>query len=105
MKVKTQRLQYEMRKLKGGMRESKLFDTRIYPVVRLATKTQTPISTLSKHSQRVSLHDNQVSSVNIITVTLIPLSTKELHQERWGSPRPPHKVVDAAPHQVGGSLT
>ena len=27
-----------MRKLKGGMRESKLFDTRIYPVVRLATK-------------------------------------------------------------------
>ena len=27
-----------MRKLKGGMRESKLFDTRIYLVVRLATK-------------------------------------------------------------------
>ena len=27
-----------MRKLKGGMRESKLFDTRIYPVVPLATK-------------------------------------------------------------------
>ena len=73
-----------MRKFKGGMRESKLFDTRIYPVVRLAIKTQAPISTLSKHSQRVSFHDNQVSSVNTITVTLIPLSTKELHQERWG---------------------
>ena len=27
-----------MRKLKGGMRGSKFFDTRIYPVVRLATK-------------------------------------------------------------------
>ena len=33
-----QRLQEVMRKLKGRMRESKLFDTRIYPVVRLATK-------------------------------------------------------------------
>ena len=43
--------------------------------------------------------------MNIITVTLIPVSTKKLHREGWGSPRPPHKVVDATPHQVGGSLT
>ena len=64
-----------------------------------------PTSMLMKHSRRVSLPGNQVSSVNTITVTLIPLSTKELHQERWGSPHPPHKVVDAASHQVGGSLT
>ena len=27
-----------MQKLKGGMRESKLFDMRIYPVIQLATK-------------------------------------------------------------------
>ena len=39
------------------------------------------------------------------TVTLIPISTKELHQEGWGSPRPPHKDVIAAPHQAGGSMT
>ena len=32
-------------------------------------------------------------------VILIPISTKELHQEGWGTPHPPHKDVDAAPHQ------
>jgi hypothetical protein len=36
---------------------------------------------------------------------LIPGSTKELLHKGWGSPRPPHKVVVAAPHQVGGSMT
>ena len=54
---------------------------------------------------KLSLPGNQVSSVNTITVTLIHLSTKELAREGWGSPHPPHKVVDAAPHQAGGSLT
>ena len=50
-----------MRKLKGGMRGSKLFDTMIYLVIRLATKG-TLTSTLLKHSQRVLLLGNQVSS-------------------------------------------
>ena len=65
----------------------------------------TPTSTLLKYSRRVLLSSNQVSSVNTITVTLIPLSTKELAHEGWGSPRPLHRVVDAAPHQAIGSLT
>ena len=36
---------------------------------------------------------------------MIPGSTKELLHKGWGSPRPPHKDVVAAPHQVGGSMT
>jgi hypothetical protein len=53
----------------------------------------TPTSTLLKHSQRVLLLGNQVSSEDTkSTVTLIPGSTKELlHQER-GSPHPLHKA-------------
>ena len=57
----------------------------------LVSHEGTPTSTLSKHSQKVLFHGNQVSSMNTITVTLIPLSTKELHQEGWRSPCPPHK--------------
>ena len=57
-----------------------------------------------KHSRRVSLPGNQVSSVNTITATLIPTFTKKDCPRRRGL-RPPHKVVDAAPHQAGGSLT
>ena len=53
----------------------------------------TPTSTLSKHSQRVLLHGNQVSFTNTITVTLIPLSTKELHQEKWGLHVPRTKLL------------
>src|SRR6185312_8486880 len=63
-----------------------------------------PTSTLLKHSRRVSLPGNQVSSVNIITVTLIPIFTKGDCPRRRGL-CPPHKVVDTAPHQAGGSLT
>ena len=59
---------------------------------------------LLKHSRRVSLPGNQVSSVNTITVTLIPIFTKGDCPQRRGL-GPPHNVVDAAPHQVGGSLT
>ena len=92
-----------MRKCKGGMRGSKLSTQRF--ILWLVSHKGTPKSMLSKHSRRVSLHSNQLSSVNTITVTLIPFSTKELHQEGWGYPCPPHKVVDAAPHQVGGSMT
>ena len=54
---------------------TQILDTRIYPVVQIATKAP-PTSTLLKHSRRVSLPGNQVSSVNTITITLIPLSTK-----------------------------
>ena len=39
-----------------------------------------------------------------ITVILIPIFTKGDCPRRWGL-RPPHNVVDAAPHQAGGSLT
>ena len=85
MKVKGQMLQYEMRKRKIGM--------RIYPVIRFDTKSLLHPRCSSTQS-KVSLPGNQVSSVNTITVTLIPLSTKELAHEGWGSPRPPHKVVD-----------
>ena len=56
------------------------------------------------HSQRVSLPGNQVSSVNTITVTLIQFSTKGACPRRMGL-RLPHNIVDAAPHQAGGSLT
>ena len=59
---------------------------------------------LLKHSRRVSLPGNQVSSVNTITVTLIPIFTKGDCPRRRGL-RPPHNVIDAAPHQAGGSLT
>ena len=92
-----------MRKLKERDERKRTLDTRIYPVVRIATKAP-PTSTLLKHSRRVSLSGNQVSSVNTITVTLIPIFTKGDCPRRRGL-RPPHNVVDAAPHQAGGSLT
>ena len=62
------------------------------------------MSTLLKHSRRVSLPGNQISSVNTITVTLILIFTKGDCPRRRRL-RPPHYVVDAAPHQTGGSLT
>src|SRR6185312_11986158 len=64
----------------------------------------TPTSMLLKHSLRVSLPGNQVSSVNTITFTLILIFTKGDCPRRRGL-RLPHNVVDAAPHQAGGSLT
>ena len=84
-----------MRKLNEWDERKRTLDTKIYPVVRIATL---------KHSRRVSLPGNQVSSVNTITITLIPLSTKGACPRRRGL-RPPHNIVDAAPHQAGGSLT
>jgi hypothetical protein len=56
-----------------------------------------------KHSRRVSLPGNQVSFVNTITVTLILIFTKGDCPRRRGL-RPPHNVVDTAPHQAGRSL-
>ena len=93
-----------MRKLKGGMRQSKLLCHENLSRGSVSHKG-TPTSTLLKHSQRVLFLGHQVFSVNTITVTLASSSTKELHQKGWGSPRLPHKVVVAAPHQVGGSMT
>src|SRR6185437_12407939 len=63
-----------------------------------------PTSMLLKHSQRGSLPGNQVSSVNTIAVTLIPIFTKGDCSRRRGL-RPPPNVVDAAPHPAEGSLT
>src|SRR6185503_15586068 len=63
-----------------------------------------PTSTLLKHSLRVSLPGNQVTFVNTITVTLIPIFTNGDCPRRRGL-RPPHNVIDAAPHQAEGSLT
>ena len=93
-----------MRKRKEWDRRKQTLDAGVYPVVRFSHKG-TPTSMLLKHSLRVSLLGNQVSSADSTTVTLIPISTKELLHKGWGSPRPLHKVVVAASHQVGGSMT
>ena len=93
-----------MWKRKKRGRRKRTLDAGVYPVVRFSHKG-TPISMLLKHSLRVSLLGNQVSSADSTTVTLILISTKELHHKGWGSPRPPYKDVVATPHQVGGSMT
>ena len=93
-----------MRKLKGGMRESKLFDTRIYPVVRLATKAHLHPRCWSTHKEYCFLATKSLpctqSRLPLSRVPLRSFSTKEggLHVPRT-------KLVDAAPHQAGGSLT
>ena len=79
-----------MRKLKERDRGKQTLDAGVYPVVRFSHKG-TPTSMLLKHSLRVLLLGHQVSSVNTITITLAPGSTKELLHKGWGSPRPPHK--------------
>ena len=103
MKIKAQRLQYEMRKLKGGMRGSKL-STRGFISWFGLPQRRSYIHVVEALTKSIA-SGNQVSSVNTITVTLIPLSTKELLHKGLGSPRPPHNLVDAAPHQTGGSKT
>jgi len=75
-------------------------DTRIYLVVRIVTKASLRPCCWSTH---VEYCFRQFSSMNTITVILIPLFTKELAHN--GSPRPPYKIVDTASHQAGGSLT
>ena len=72
-----------MWKLKERDERKRTLDTRIYSVVRFATKAP-PTSTLLKHSRRVSFPGNQVSSVNTITVTLIPIFTKRDCPRRRG---------------------
>jgi hypothetical protein len=89
---------------------------KIYPVVSVGTKPSLvhivealeyciPI-TKSLPELFLTRHEGLATkALAKFPVTLMPLSTKELLHEGWGSPRPPHKVVDAAPHQAGGSKT
>ena len=84
------------------MRESKLFDTRIYPVVRLATKAHLHPCCWNTHkkycfSATKSLPWTQSWSL-WPRVPIKSFSTKEggLHVPRT-------KLVVAAPHQAGGS--
>ena len=103
MKVKAQELQYEMQKYKERMRGSKLSTWRIIPWFGLPQRR--PYIHVVEALTKSIASGNQISSVNTITVTLIPIFTKKLLHKWWGSPRPPHKIVHTAPHQVGGSLT
>ena len=59
----------------------------------------TPTFTLLKHSQRVLLLGNQVSSKDTkSTITLISGSTKELLHQGRGSPRPPAQSLSTPFH-------
>ena len=93
-----------MRKFKVGMRESKLFDTRIYPVVRLATKAHLHLRCWSTHKEYCFSATKSLSWTQSRSLwPRIPLrsfSTKEggLHVPRT-------KLVVAAPRQAGGSKT
>jgi hypothetical protein len=89
---------------------------KIYPVVSVGTKPSLvhivealeyciPI-TKSLPELFLTRHEGLATkALAKFPVTLMPLSTKELLHEGWGSPRPPHKAVVAAPHQAGGSMT
>ena len=93
-----------MQKLKGGMRESKLFHTRIYPVVRLATKAHLHLCCWSTHKEYCfSITKSLLWTQSRSPWPRVPLrsfSTKEggLHVPRT-------KLVVAAPHQTRGSKT
>ena len=95
-------MQYKMRKLKGGMRGNK-FSTRRF-ISWFGLLQRCPYIHVVEALTKSVASGNQVSSVNTITVTLIPILTMGDCPRRRGL-HPPHKVVDAAPHQVGGSLT
>ena len=86
-----------MRKLKGGMRGSKLFDTRIYLVVWLATKAHLHPRCWSTHKESLPWTQSRSPWSR---VSLRSFSTKEggLHVPRT-------KLVVAAPYQAGGSKT
>ena len=92
-----------MRKLKGGMRESKLFDTRIYSMVRLTTKTHLHPCCWSTHKEYCFSATKSLPWT--LTVTLASGSTKELLHQGRGSLQPRTKLVDAALHQAGWSWT
>ena len=93
-----------MWKRKGDERKQTL-DTKIYFVVWLGTKPLLLYVVEALTKSIASWQSSLFWGYRVTTVTLIPISTKELHQEGWESLRLPHKDVDAAPHQIGGSLT
>ena len=55
--------------------------------------------------RRLKERDRRKQTLDAGVYPVITNSTKELLHKGWGSPRPPHKVVVAAPHQIGGSMT
>ena len=94
-----------MQKLKRGMRESKLFDTRIYPVILLATKAHL-------HSRCWSTHKEYCfSAIKSLPKTPSPrspwsrVSLRSFSTKEGGLHIPRTKLVVAAPHQAGGSKT
>ena len=90
-----------MRKLKEGMRGSKLSTRRFIPWFGLPQRRCPYIHVVEALTKSIA-SGNQVSSSNTITVTLIPLSTKELAHKRRKSPLPLHKVVGATPIKPEG---
>ena len=78
-------------------------DAMSYPVVRIATKAPLHPCCWSTHEEYYFL------AIKSLTWTQSQshwsqFSLRKLAHEGGGL-RPPHKVVDAAPHQAGGSLT
>ena len=88
--------------LKRGMRGSELSTRGFIPWFGLPQRR--PCIHIVEALTKSIASGNQVSSVNTITVTLIPISTKGDCPRRRGL-RPPHNVVNTTPHKVGGSLT
>ena len=89
-------------RLKRGMRGSELSTRGFVPWFRLPQRR--PYVCVVEALTKSIASRQSVSSVNTITVTLIPIFTKGDCPRRRGL-RPPHNVVDATPHQAGGSLT
>ena len=106
-------MQYEIRKHKGGMRGSKLLTrgfipwfglTLSHPYIQVVEALNQEYRFLAtKHLPGLFLCRHQ--GLQVTTVTLGLGSTMELLHEGWESLHPPHKDVDTAPHQAGGSLT
>lgn len=107
---------YEMRKRKGGDEGKQTLDTMIYHVVLVGTKpllvhvvktlTQEYCFPVTKSILGHSLicHKGSTTKAHVkFPNHLDAVSTKKLFHEGRGSPYPPHMVIDAAPHQAGGS--
>jgi hypothetical protein len=105
-----------MWKRKEGWEESHSWHA-IYPVVSVGTKPHLIHIVEALHT-RVLLLGHQVSPKSTTwpatkarhegtrqapLVTLMPPPLRSFSTEGTGSPRPPHKSVLTAPHQVGGS--
>ena len=80
-----------MRKLKGGMRGSKLSTRRFIPWFGLPQRRLYIHVVEALTKSIVSQQSSLFRGHRVTTVTLIPIATKELLHKGWGSPRPPHK--------------